>query len=63
MNCNRSVMIAAMTGVFAVVGGWAVAARDKYMVTVPGGLGISEFRGYEDWQPVGPSLTRPTCYD
>ncbi len=24
---------------------------------VPGGLAFSEFKGYEDWQAVGPSLT------
>src|SRR5258708_28449108 len=35
----------------------ALAAQDKYTVKVPGGLGFAEFRGYEDWQPVGPSLT------
>jgi hypothetical protein len=35
----------------------AVAAQDKYAVKVPGGLGFAEFRGYEDWQSVGPSLT------
>jgi hypothetical protein len=35
----------------------AFAAQDKYTVKVPGGLGFAEFRGYEDWQPVGPSLT------
>jgi hypothetical protein len=35
----------------------ALAAQDKYTATVPGGLALSEFRGYEDWQVVGPSLT------
>jgi len=35
----------------------ALAAQDKYTVKVPGGLAFSEFRGYEDWQVVGPSLT------
>src|SRR5271169_1862797 len=35
----------------------ALAAQDKYTVKVPGGLEFAEFRGYEDWQPVGPSLT------
>lgn len=34
-----------------------LAAQDKYTVSVPGGLGFAEFRGYEDWQSVGPSLT------
>ena len=49
--------IAAATGVLAVMGGWAIAAQDKYTVRVPGGLAFSEFRGYEDWQAVGPSET------
>ena len=34
-----------------------LAAQDKYTVKVPGGLAFAEFRGYEDWQTVGPSLT------
>jgi hypothetical protein len=32
-------------------------AQDKYSLKVPNGLAFSEFRGYEDWQVVGPSLT------
>jgi hypothetical protein len=35
----------------------AFAAQDKYTVKVPGGLGFADFKGYEDWQCVGPSLT------
>jgi len=50
-------MIAAITGVLAAMGGWAIAAQDKYTVKVPNGLAFSEFRGYEDWQAVGPSQT------
>jgi hypothetical protein len=34
------------------------AAQAKSAVMVPGGLGFTEFRGYEDWQSVGPSQTR-----
>src|ERR1700680_4342549 len=33
----------------AVLGGRAISAQDKYTLQVPGGLGFSEFRGYEDW--------------
>ena len=29
-----------------------VAAEDKYTVKVPGGLALSEFRGYEAWQTI-----------
>jgi Cytochrome P460 len=57
MKYKRMGMIAAVTGVLAVMGGWAIAAQDKYTVKVPNGLAFSEFRGYEDWQAVGPSLT------
>jgi len=57
MKCRRMAMIAAITGLLAVVGGWAIAAQDKYTVRVPNGLAFSEFRGYEDWEAVGPSQT------
>ena len=57
MKFKRMAMIAAITGVPAMVGGWAIAAQDKYTLKVPNGLAFSEFRGYEDWQAVGPSLT------
>jgi len=57
MKCKTMATIAAITGVIAVMGGWAIAAQDKYTVKVPNGLAFSEFRGYEDWQAVGPSHT------
>src|ERR1700722_14848659 len=60
MKSKRMAMIAAITGVLAVMGGWAIAAEDKYTVKVPNGLSFAEFKGYEDWQPVGPSLTDAT---
>ena len=57
MKFKKMGMIAAIAGVLAVMGGWAIAAQDKYTVKVPNGLAFSEFKGYEDWQAVGPSLT------
>jgi hypothetical protein len=60
MRTKRRAVIAATTGVVAVLGGWAIYAQqkqDKYALKVPGGLAFSEFKGYEDWQAVGPSLT------
>jgi hypothetical protein len=57
MKRKKMAMIAAIAGVFALPGGWATAAQDKYTVKVPNGLAMSEFRGYEDWQAVGPSPT------
>jgi len=50
----RSVAIGA--ALFAGLGGIAVAAQDKYNVKVPGGgLGFSDFQGYEAWQTIGVS--------
>jgi len=37
---------------FAVLGGLAISAQDKYSAKVPGGLAMSEFRGYEGWQAI-----------
>jgi hypothetical protein len=31
--------------------------QDKYALKIPGGLAFSDFKGYEDWQAVGPTLT------
>ena len=57
---SRTIAVSAViTGVLAIIGG-AVAAQDKqdkYTLKVPGGLAFSEFKGYEDWQVVGPSQT------
>lgn len=39
--------------VLVVAGGIAFAAQDKYAVKVPGGLALSECRGYDTWQTVG----------
>ena len=38
--------------VLAVLAGVAIAAQDKYTAKVPGGLAMSEFRGYEGWQAI-----------
>jgi hypothetical protein len=43
--------------ILSVAVGLTLAAQDKYTVKVPNGLAFSEFRGYEDWQVVAPSLT------
>jgi hypothetical protein len=41
--------------VFAVLGGTAISAQDKYTVSVPNGLAFAEFRGFESWQAVAVS--------
>lgn len=48
-----SLTAAAFGAMLAVIGGIALAAQDKYAVKVPGGLVLSECRGYETWQTVG----------
>jgi hypothetical protein len=40
---------------FAVLAGLVLAAQDKYTVKVPGGLSLSEFRGYDAWQTISVS--------
>ena len=50
-----SVLMVIVAVVFVVFGGIAVATQDKYAVQVPGGLSLSECRGYEDWLPVAVS--------
>jgi hypothetical protein len=60
MKNKRMATITATAGVLAVMGGWAIAAQDKYTVQVPNGLSFGDFRGYEDWQAVGPSHTDAT---
>lgn len=41
----------------AAVGTVAIAAQDKYALEVPGGLALSECRGFEDWAAV--AVSRP----
>jgi hypothetical protein len=53
----RGASAAASVLVLAVLGGMALAQRDKYTLQVPNGLPFSDFRGYEDWQVVSVSQT------
>jgi len=39
-------------------GGIALAAQDRSTLKVPDGLAFSEFKGYETWEPVAPSLVK-----
>jgi len=41
----------------AVLGGRTLSAADNDTVQVPGGLAMSEFKGYEDWSVVATSET------
>ena len=49
---TASVVIASAS---ILVVGVTFAAQDKYTVQVPGGLALSDFGGYEDWQAVSVS--------
>ena len=44
-------------GLLSVLSVLVLADQDRYSLQVPNGLAFSEFRGYEDWQAVGPSET------
>src|SRR3954465_9387981 len=52
-----NVPVVTIAALLAASGGIALAAQDKYTVQVPGGLAFSDFRGYENWQPVAVSQT------
>ncbi len=58
MKSRTKVMIAAATMSVAVLD-VAIAAQDKYTVSVPGGLSMSEVRGYESWQLISISQNGP----
>lgn len=47
---KKTIMLSVALAAVAVC--LAVAAQDKYSAKVPGGLAMSEFKGYETWQMV-----------
>jgi len=56
MKTKNVLMGTAATLAFAVLAAaGALAADDKYAVSVPGGLAFSEFRGYESWELIAVS--------
>jgi len=57
MKCKSKLAIAIATAVFAVLGGMAVYARDKYSLKSPSGIAFSDFKGYEDWAVVSSART------
>ena len=52
LDSHRMGALATVAALVTALGGSTVSAQDKYTVKVPGGLGLSEFRGYESWQAV-----------
>jgi hypothetical protein len=60
MKHIRFLVSAVATLLLASVGaGLAQSAQDRYTVKVPGGLGFSDFRGYERWQVINLSQNGP----
>jgi hypothetical protein len=53
---STSTIVRAAT-LLALFGGVALAAPDKYALTVPNGLAFADFRGYENWADVAVSQT------
>ena len=57
MKRKNKLTIAIATAVFAVLGGMAVYAQDKYSLNSPSGIAFSDFKGYEDWAVVSSART------
>jgi len=45
--------------VLAILRSFALAAHDRYWLEIPHGLAWSDFGGYETWQDVAVSQTKP----
>ena len=53
---HKSIWVSAFVGlIFSIGAALAVSSQDKYTVKVPGGLALSEFKGYESWQTIAVS--------
>ena len=57
MNVKYFLSIAIATAALVVFGAQAISAQDKYTVKVPGGLSLSEVRGYESWEVISVSTS------
>src|SRR3954466_6559458 len=57
MTHRNKLTIAIATAAFAVLGGMAVYAADKYALKTPSGIAFSDFKGYEDWAVVSSART------
>ncbi len=57
MKTRTLVRTVCLLPALAALGGIALAAQDRYTLTVPNGLAWAEFKGYEDWQDVAVSET------
>src|ERR1700733_16286548 len=50
-------LMAIIAIMLAIPGHKTSSAQDKHTLKIPGGHACSDFKGYEDWQAVGPSQT------
>jgi len=57
MKKSTLISLGISVSIAVLAAGAAISAQDKYTLQVPNGLAFSEFKGYEDWQAVGPSQT------
>jgi hypothetical protein len=57
MKIRAIVLTVTAAAALAALGGIALAAQDRYTLSVPNGLAWAEFKGYEDWQDVAVSAT------
>jgi hypothetical protein len=49
---RKNLLMTIALSLAVVAAGVAISAQDRYTVKVPGGLGFSEFKGYETWQVI-----------
>ena len=56
MTRTKTSMILMISAMLAVFGGMAIAAQDRYMLTLSK-LSFSDFKGYENWKNVAVSQT------
>jgi hypothetical protein len=52
---RKNMLMMGMFTLWLAAFGLAISAQDKYAAQVPGGLAMSEFKGYEDWQAISMS--------
>ena len=57
MRIHGITTIATTMVAFALAGGIAFAAQDRFALKVPDGLAFADFKGYETWQDVASSET------
>jgi len=57
MNRKSKWIVGTLLLALAVVSGVAGSKQDKYTLQLPGGVALSDFRGYEDWQLISSAKT------